>query len=90
MANKLVAMIRGHEDGHFSRCLASSSTTSLLEASEEDPDRRDTPPCGQVVSSPAAGRRWPASESRGGEDFGLDHIYVLFLGSFLLFARTSF
>jgi hypothetical protein len=61
MANKLVAMIRGHEDGHFSRCLASASTTSLLEASEEDPDRRKTPPCGQVVSSPAAGRRWPAS-----------------------------
>jgi hypothetical protein len=64
MANKLVAMIRCHEDGHFSRYLASASTTFLLEASEEDPDRRNTPPCGQVVSSPAAGRRWLASESR--------------------------
>jgi hypothetical protein len=32
MANKLVAMIRGLDVGHFSRCLVSVSTTSLLEA----------------------------------------------------------
>jgi hypothetical protein len=63
MAIKLVALIRGLEDGHFSHCFANASATSLVEASEEDPDRRDTPPCGQVVLSPAAGRRWPASES---------------------------
>jgi hypothetical protein len=37
MANKLIAMIHGLDDGHFSRYLASPSTTSLLEALKKIP-----------------------------------------------------
>jgi hypothetical protein len=55
MANKLVAMIRGHDDGHFSRCLCQCFCNLLVGGPKEDPDRRYSPPCGQVVLSPVAG-----------------------------------
>jgi hypothetical protein len=59
-----VAMIRGQDGSHPSRCCASVSTTSMSEALQGDPCRRSTPPGYQVVSSPAVGRKWPATTSR--------------------------
>jgi hypothetical protein len=63
MASLLVAMICGQDGSHLSRCCASASTTSMAKALEGDPCRRSTPPGCQVVSSPAIGRRSPATAS---------------------------
>jgi hypothetical protein len=48
MANMLIAMIRGQEEGHYCRCCVNASTTSMAEGFEEDPCRRDTPSRCQV------------------------------------------
>jgi hypothetical protein len=91
MAYKLVAMICGHEDDHFSHCLASTSTTSLMQASEEDPTGTTRLPVAKWFRprrQVAGGRH--RNLVAGGEDSILDRVFVLFPGSFLLFARTSF
>jgi hypothetical protein len=59
-----VAMIRGQDGSHPSRCCVSASSTSMTEALQGDTCRRSTPPGCQVVSSLAVGRRWPATASR--------------------------
>jgi hypothetical protein len=91
MANKLVAMICGLDDGHFSRCFASASTTSLLEALKKIPTGATHLPAAKWFrprQQVAGGRH--RSLIAGGEDSGLDRVSVFFLGSFLLFARTCF
>jgi hypothetical protein len=91
MATKFVAMICGQQEGHFCCCVGSGYSTSMAEASGGDPCRRVTPPGCQVVCPRqlvAGGRH--RSLIVGGEEPGLDRVWLSFPGFFLLFSRTTF
>jgi hypothetical protein len=73
MASLLVAMIRGQDGSHLSRCRASASTTSMVKALEEilaDVLHLPTAKWSRPQQSVAGGRQ--PHLIVGGEDPGLD------------------